>query len=89
MTLSESIFEDVALEWFGELGYAVLHSRVNAHVEPAAERGSFGEVVIVTRLCEAMWTLVPVSVQSRMLATLSDTLLPELLSGETSFTVTH
>ncbi len=45
MSLNESIVEDAALEWFGELGYAVGHGPQLAPGEPAAERDSFGEVV--------------------------------------------
>ena len=55
MSLNESIVEDAALEWFGELGYAVGHRAAFAGLrrakpplapgEPAAERDSFGEVV--------------------------------------------
>ena len=45
MSLNESIVEDAALEWFGELGYAVGHGPHLAPGEPAAERDSFGEVV--------------------------------------------
>jgi hypothetical protein len=44
MTLNESIVEDAALEWFGELGYAVGHGPHLAPGEPAAERDSFSEV---------------------------------------------
>ena len=40
MTLNESIVEDAALEWFGELGYAVGHGPYLAPGEPAAERRS-------------------------------------------------
>ena len=54
MTLNESIVEDAALEWFGELGYAVGHGPQLAPGEPAAERDSFGEVVLVGRLREAI-----------------------------------
>ena len=54
MTLNESIVEDAALEWFGELGYAVGHGPQLAPGEPAAERASFGEVVLVGRLREAI-----------------------------------
>jgi len=54
MTLNESIVEDVALEWFGELGYAVGHGPHIAPGEPAAERTSFGEVVLAGRLREAI-----------------------------------
>ncbi len=45
MSLNESIVEDAALEWFGELGYAVGHGPHLAPGEPAAERDSFSEVV--------------------------------------------
>jgi type I restriction enzyme R subunit len=36
-SLNESIVEDAALEWFGELGYAVGHGPQLAPGEPAAE----------------------------------------------------
>ena len=52
MSLNESIVEDAALMWFGELGYAVGHGPLPAPGEPAAERDSFGEVVLVGRLRE-------------------------------------
>ncbi len=58
MSLNESIVED-ALEWFGELGYAVGHGPHLAPGEPAAERDSFGEVVLVGRLREAIRRLNP------------------------------
>jgi hypothetical protein len=83
VTLNESIVEDAALEWFGELGYAVGHGPHLAPGEPAAERDSFGEVVLVGRLREAIRRLNP-AIPSRTLATLRDTLLPKLLSGELS-----
>jgi len=38
MSFTESIVEDAALEWFGELGYAVGHGPHLAPGEPAAER---------------------------------------------------
>ncbi|MBL8802500.1 MAG: type I restriction endonuclease subunit R [Planctomycetes bacterium] len=59
MSLNESIVEDAALEWFGELGYAVGHGPQLAPGEAAAERDSFGEVVLVGRLREALWRLNP------------------------------
>jgi len=83
MSLNESTVEDAALEWFGELGYAVGHGPHLAPGEPAAERQSFGEVVLVGRLREAIRRLNP-AIPSRTLATLRDTLLPKLLSGELS-----
>ena len=45
MSLNESIVEDAALEWFGELGHAVGHGSQLAPGEPAAGRDSFGRVV--------------------------------------------
>jgi type I restriction enzyme R subunit len=59
MSLNESIVEDAALEWFGELGYAVGHGPHLAPGEPAAERDSFGEVVLVGRFREAIRRLNP------------------------------
>ena len=54
MSLNENTVEAAALEWFGELGYAVGHGPHIAPGEPAAERDSFGEVVLVGRLREAI-----------------------------------
>jgi type I restriction enzyme R subunit len=54
MSLNESTVEDAALEWFEELGYAVGHGPHLAPGEPAAERASFGEVVLVERLRVAL-----------------------------------
>ena len=53
MSLTESIVEDAALTWFGELGYAVGHGPQLAPGEPAPARDSFGEMVLVGRLREA------------------------------------
>jgi type I restriction enzyme R subunit len=83
MSLNESHVEEAALEWLGELGYAVGHGPHLAPGEPAAERDSFSEVVLVGRLREAIRRLNP-AIPSRTLATLRDTLLPKLLSGELS-----
>jgi hypothetical protein len=59
LSLTESIVEDAALEWFGELGYAIGHGPQLAAGEPAAERDSFGEVVLAGRLREAIRRLNP------------------------------
>lgn len=79
MSLNESIVKDAALEWVGKLGYAVGHGPHLAPGEPA-ERDSFGEVVLVGRLREAIRRLNP-AISSRALANLRGTLLPKLLSG--------
>ena len=83
MSLNESIVEDAALAWFGELGYAIGHGPHLAPGEPAAERASFGEVVLAGRLREEVRRL-NLTIPSRTLATLHDMLLPKLLSGESS-----
>ena len=59
MSLKESIVEGAALEWFGELGYALEHGPRLAPGEPAAERDSFAEVVLVGRLRAAIRRLNP------------------------------
>lgn len=50
MSLTESIVEEAALSWFGELGYAIGLGPEIAPGEPGAERDSFAEVVLVERL---------------------------------------
>jgi type I restriction enzyme R subunit len=69
MGLDESIVEDAALEWFGELGYAVGHGPHLAPGEYAGgtlipafsqkEKEKDGEVVLVGRLREAIRRLNP------------------------------
>ena len=59
MSLNESIVENAALKWSGDLGYAVGHGPQLAPGEPTAERDSFGEVVLIGRLREAIQRLNP------------------------------
>jgi type I restriction enzyme R subunit len=59
--LIESVVEAAALEWFGELGYAVGHGPHLAPGQPAAERESFSDEVLVGRLREAIRQLNPAS----------------------------
>ena len=59
MTLNESHVENAALEWFGEMGYEVGHGPQLAPSEPAAERDSFGTVILVERLRDAIRHLNP------------------------------
>ncbi len=56
---TESMVEEAALGWFGELGYAVGHGPQMAPGELFAERASFGEVVLEGRLREAIYRLNP------------------------------
>ncbi|MBA3708083.1 MAG: hypothetical protein H0W83_04570, partial [Planctomycetes bacterium] len=59
MTLNESIVEDAALTWFNDLGYQIGHGPQLAPGEPAAERESFADVVLVGRLRAAIQRLNP------------------------------
>jgi len=59
MSLNESTVEEAALEWLGELGYAVGHGPHMAPGEPAAERDSFGDLVLAGRLRAAIARLNP------------------------------
>jgi len=54
MSLNESIVEVAALEWFGDLCHAVGYGPHLAPGEPAAERDTFSEVVLVGRLRDAI-----------------------------------
>ena len=57
--LNESVVEDAALSWFSELGYAAANGPLMAPGEPAAERETFADVVLVGRLREAIGRLNP------------------------------
>ncbi len=59
MSVNESIVEDAALTWFGELGYGIGHGPHMAPGEMFAERASFGEVVLAGRLRAAIQRLNP------------------------------
>lgn len=85
MSLNESIVEDAALEWFGELGYSCLGAEALTPTLSHGERESYCEVV--GRLREALRQLNLAISQSHTLATLRDPAtagLPKLLSGELS-----
>ncbi len=55
----ESTVEEAALSWFQELGYAVVHGPDIAPGELFAERESYGDVVLVKRLREALARINP------------------------------
>ncbi|MFO0061637.1 MAG: type I restriction endonuclease subunit R, partial [Planctomyces sp.] len=59
MTLNESIVENAAVEWFGDLGYAIGTGPDIAPGEPAAERSSFSDVILMSRLQDAIRRLNP------------------------------
>src|SRR5438094_1098270 len=59
MSLTESIVEESALTWFGKLGYAIGHGPQLASGERLAERDSFSDVILVSRLRKANRRLNP------------------------------
>ncbi|MGE3805769.1 MAG: type I restriction endonuclease subunit R, partial [Gemmataceae bacterium] len=59
MALNESVVEEAALDWLRELGYSIAHGSHLAPGEDAAERDSFGDVVLVRRLRDAIHRLNP------------------------------
>ena len=59
MTLNESAVEEAALSWFADLGYAIANGMHLAPGEPASERNSFGDVVLIGRLRETIRRLNP------------------------------
>ena len=54
MTLNESIVGNAALEWFGNLGYAIGTGPDIAPGEPAEERSSFSDVILMSRLKDSI-----------------------------------
>jgi type I restriction enzyme, R subunit len=56
---TESVVEEAALSWFGELGYLPLAGPEIAPGEPAAERASLGEAILPERLRAALGRLNP------------------------------
>jgi len=56
---NESIVEDAALTWFGEPGYSCLGAEALTPNPLPRERGSYGDVVLVGWLREAIWRLDP------------------------------
>ncbi|CAN5461192.1 hypothetical protein BH09GEM1_BH09GEM1_34120 [soil metagenome] len=59
MSLNESVVEDAALAWLEQLGYTITPGPHIAPGEPASERSSFGDVVLVERLRDALQRLNP------------------------------
>jgi hypothetical protein len=80
MSLNESIVEVVALTWFGDMRYAIDHE---PHMAPGelVVKHPFCQVALAEQLREEI-RLLNNAIQSRTLATLRDTILPKLLSGD-------
>lgn len=55
----ESVVEEAALSWLGDIGYTVIGGATIAPGEPAAERTSYGDVILSGRLQAALQRLNP------------------------------
>ena len=58
-SITESTVEEAALSWFSDLGYSTVHGQDIAPDEPEAERESYGDVVLISRLRDAIDRLNP------------------------------
>ena len=57
--IAESLVEEAILSWLASLGYTFIFGPDIAPEEPAAERESFQEVLLICRLGEALSRLNP------------------------------
>lgn len=57
--ITEADLENAALTWLASLGYTIIHGGTIAPGEPAAERASYGEVLLLGRLRAALAHLNP------------------------------
>ena len=58
-TFTESTIEETALNWFKDLGYAIVYGGDIAPDESAAERENYGEVILAGRLKDALKRINP------------------------------
>lgn len=56
---TESVVEEAALTWLSEIGYSVINGPTIAPGEAAAERDSFGDIVLIGRLRTALARINP------------------------------
>jgi len=87
MSHTESILKQATMEWFRELGNAVMHGRENTHAERATERDLFREVMLVGRFYEVSRPQEPHVSHSRSRANLRDALSTKFVSREVGFGV--
>jgi len=59
MSVTESHIEELALDWFEELSWSILHGPDIAPDEPASERESYSDVILRGRLEAAIYSLNP------------------------------
>jgi len=59
LSFNESTLENACLDWFREMGYAVVHGPDVAPGELKSERASYGDVLLEGRLRSALFRLNP------------------------------
>ena len=57
--VAEATIEDATLSWFEELGYSVLHGGTHRSRRDAGRASSYGDVVLVGRLRQALTRINP------------------------------
>ncbi len=85
---TESTVEEAVLEWTDGLAYAVLHGPEIAPGEPAAERETFGDVLLMGRLRDAIERInpnVPDEARDESLRRVMRTETPNLLENNRRF----
>src|SRR5439155_15776715 len=88
MRFTESVLEEAALEWLGNLGYSILHGPEIAPGELAAERTNYSEVVLGKRLDSALHKLNPTvaaDVLEEALRQITLASLPSLIGNNHAF----
>lgn len=87
-SFTESTVEEAVLEWVEALTYGVLHGPEIAPGEPAAERDSFGDVLLIDRLRDAIARInpeIPVDACEDALRRVLRTETPSLLENNRRF----
>src|SRR5437588_879276 len=85
---SESVVEDAALSWLGDLSFSILHGPEIAPGELVAERSSYGEVVLRKRLEAALHKLNPTVTEEVLEEALLQVMLvslPSLIANNHAF----
>ena len=86
--LTESTVEEAALEIFGALNYTILHGPTIAPGEMFAERTSYGDVVLLKRLREALTRInpqIPADALDDAVRKMTRTETPSLVENNRSF----
>src|SRR5207253_2956566 len=85
---TESVVEDAALSWVGELGYCVFAGTEIAPGELLAERGNFDQVILPNRLRDAVYSLtkdIPTEALDEALRKITLPEAPSLLANNRAF----